>query len=80
MPTKYLHLDDRTAIHYGRAGATTLPGSPPRLDRGATLAFLHGEGGSAALWRRAVADLRDHSALAIDLRIRARELAAASVR
>jgi 3-oxoadipate enol-lactonase len=68
MPTKYLHLDDRTAIHYAHAGATTLPGTPPRLDRGATLVFLHGEGGSAALWRRAVVDFgADHSPLAIDL-------------
>ena len=68
MPTKDLHLDDRTAIHYAHAGATTLPGTPPRLDRGATLVFLHGEGGSAALWRRAVVDFgADHSPLAIDL-------------
>jgi pimeloyl-ACP methyl ester carboxylesterase len=68
MPTKYLHLDDRTAIHYAHAGRTTLPGLPPPLDRGAAIVLLHGEGGSAAMFRGAVERLgAAHSPVAIDL-------------
>jgi pimeloyl-ACP methyl ester carboxylesterase len=68
MPNKYLHLDDRTALHYAHAGATTLPGLPPAFDRGATIVLLHGEGGSAAMFRGAVERLQaKHGPLAIDL-------------
>ena len=68
MPTKYLHLDDRTAIHYAHAGRTTLPGVPPAFDRGAAIVFVHGEGGSAAMFRGAVERLgAAHGAVAVDL-------------
>lgn len=68
MPTKYLHLDDRTAIHYAHAGRTTLPDVPPPFDRGAAIVLLHGEGGSAAMFRGAVERLgAEHGPVAIDL-------------
>lgn len=68
MPTKYLHLDGDLAIHYAHAGPTTLPHVPPPLHRGRAIVFLHGEGGSAALWERQVAHFgAAHSPLAVDL-------------
>lgn len=67
MPTKYLYESD-LALHYVHTGPTTLPDRPPELRRGATLVFLHGEGGSAALWSRQLAHFAAaHSALALDL-------------
>ena len=67
MPIKYLRRDDH-ALHYVHAGPTTLPDCPPDLRRGACLLFLHGEGGSAALWSRQMKHFaRAHSPLALDL-------------
>jgi len=67
MPTKYLRNDDQ-ALYYVHAGATTLPDRPPELTRGAMLLFLHGEGGSAALWGRQMAHFAaSHSPVALDL-------------
>jgi pimeloyl-ACP methyl ester carboxylesterase len=68
MPTKYLRTSDDEALHYVHGGATTLPDQPPELRRGALLVFLHGEGGSAALWSRQVAHFAAaHSPVALDL-------------
>ncbi|HZR82129.1 MAG TPA: alpha/beta hydrolase [Candidatus Binatia bacterium] len=68
MPTKHLHLDEDTAIHVVHAGVSTLPHLPPPLGSGVALVFLHGEGGSAALWSRQIAHFaRAHSPVAIDL-------------
>jgi pimeloyl-ACP methyl ester carboxylesterase len=67
MPAKYLRRDG-DALHYVHTGATTLPDQPPELRRGACLVFLHGEGGSAALWSRQLAHFAAaHSPLALDL-------------
>lgn len=67
MPTKYLRRDDQ-ALHYLHTGPTTLPDRPPETSRGACLVFLHGEGGSAALWSRQLAHFGSaHSAIALDL-------------
>lgn len=67
MPTKYLRRDEH-ALHYVHTGPTTLPDQPPELRRGACLLFLHGEGGSAALWSRQMAHFAAaHSPLALDL-------------
>lgn len=67
MPTKFLRRDDQ-ALHYLHTGPTTLPDRPPETGRGTCLVFLHGEGGSAALWSRQLAHFgAAHSALALDL-------------
>jgi pimeloyl-ACP methyl ester carboxylesterase len=67
MPAKYLRRNDQ-ALHYLHTGPTTLPDRPPETGRGACLVFLHGEGGSAALWSRQLAHFAAaHSALALDL-------------
>ena len=67
MPIKYLRRDDQ-ALHYVHTGATTLPDRPPELRRGACLLFVHGEGGSAALWSRQLAHFAGaHSPIALDL-------------
>lgn len=67
MPAKYLRRD-ADALHYLHTGTTTLPDVPPPLRRGACLLFLHGEGGSAALWSRQLAHFAAaHSPLALDL-------------
>lgn len=69
MPTKHIHLEDDLAIHCIHAGPTTLPGAPPVLDHGRCIAFIHGEGGSAALWSRQIAHFAaaGDSPVAIDL-------------
>ncbi|MBY0275638.1 alpha/beta fold hydrolase [Candidatus Binatia bacterium] len=67
MPSKYLRRDDQ-ALHYVHTGPTTLPDRPPDTSHGACVVFLHGEGGSAALWSRQLAHFAAaHSALALDL-------------
>lgn len=67
MPAKYLRRD-ADALHYLHTGPTTLPDQPPELRRGACMLFLHGEGGSAALWARQLAHFATaHSPLALDL-------------
>jgi pimeloyl-ACP methyl ester carboxylesterase len=67
MPIKFLRRDDQ-ALHYLHTGPTTLPDRPPETSRGACLVFLHGEGGSAALWSRQLAHFASaHSAVALDL-------------
>lgn len=67
MPTKYVHQGD-LAIHYEHTGGTTLPDVPPPLDRGHTLLFLHGAGGTGRLWARQLAHFgASHSPVAIDL-------------
>lgn len=67
MPSKYLRRDDE-ALHYVHTGRTTLPDQPPELTAGATLLFLHGEGGSAPLWSRQLAHFAAaHSPVALDL-------------
>lgn len=67
MPSKYLRRSDE-ALHYVHTGRTTLPDQPPALTAGATLLFLHGEGGSAPLWSRQLAHFASvHSPIALDL-------------
>ena len=67
MPSKYVRFDD-FAVNVEHTGATTLPDRPPALSRGAFLVFVHGEGGSAPLWSRQLAELgAEHSPVAIDL-------------
>jgi pimeloyl-ACP methyl ester carboxylesterase len=67
MPTKFLRIGGE-AIHYLHTGPTTLPDTPPPLNRGAALLFLSGEGGSAAMWDAQLAHFgREHSPVAIDL-------------
>lgn len=67
MRTKFLRIGSE-AIHYLHTGKTTLPDTPPPLDRGAAIVFVSGEGGSAAMWGAQLAHFgRDHSPVAIDL-------------
>ena len=67
MPTKYLHRDG-LAIHYEHTGTSSLPDTPPPLDRGRFLLFLHGVGGNGRLWSRQLQHFATaHSPLALDL-------------
>jgi pimeloyl-ACP methyl ester carboxylesterase len=67
LRTKFLHLGD-DALHYLHTGATTLPGVPPALDRGALFLLVHGGGRNAGDFRRTLSGLEGrHSAVALDL-------------
>lgn len=67
MPTKYLHRDG-LAIHYEHTGTSSLPDTPPPLDCGRFLLFLHGVGGNGRLWSRQLQHFATaHSPLALDL-------------
>jgi pimeloyl-ACP methyl ester carboxylesterase len=57
VPQKYLTIGDTATLVHHR-GATTLPGSPPHTDRGATIVCLHEAGTSGAQF----SDLMDHLA------------------
>lgn len=48
MPTKYLTWEENIALRYLHAGPTTPPDVIPAWQDGATVVFLHGEGGSAS--------------------------------
>ncbi|MDG2009397.1 MAG: alpha/beta hydrolase [Candidatus Binatia bacterium] len=68
MPTKYLSWDDDTALRYLHAGPTTPPDVVPDWTRGATVVFLHGEGGSASHFDPQMAFFGEsNSPLALDL-------------
>ncbi len=66
MFSKYVSLDG-VAVNYFHTGPSTLPGTPPALERGELLLFLHGAGSNAHTWHRQVAHCETaHSALAVD--------------
>ena len=66
MFSKYTTVAD-TALNYFHTGASTLPGTPPALDRGELLVFLHGAGSNAHTWHRQLAHFEaTHSAVALD--------------
>lgn len=67
MPNKYAPIDGH-AVHFLHTGATSLPGVPPPLDRGALFVFVPGAGRNAGDFRRLLALLEPaHSAIALDL-------------
>jgi pimeloyl-ACP methyl ester carboxylesterase len=64
---KYVTIDG-TAIHYLHTGPSTLPGTPPALDRGHLFLLVHAAGSNAGMWRRQLEALgAEHSAVALDL-------------
>lgn len=66
MFSKYATVAD-TALNYFHTGASTLPGTPPALERGELLLFLHGAGSNAHTWHRQLAHFdAAHSAVALD--------------
>jgi len=66
MPSKYVTVAG-VATHLLYTPPTTLPTEPPRYQRGQVLLFLHGAGGNAGHWRRALGLLgARHSAVALD--------------
>ncbi len=66
MPQKYLTIDDTATLVHHR-GVTTLPGSPPRTDQGATIVCLHEAGTSGAQFGDLMDSLAaNHSPLAFD--------------
>ena len=55
------------ALNYFHTGASTLPGTPPALDRGELLLFLHGAGSNGHTWHRQLEYFdAAHSAVALD--------------
>jgi pimeloyl-ACP methyl ester carboxylesterase len=67
LPSKYAPIDGQ-AVHFLHTGATSLPGVPPPLGRGALFVFVHGAGRNAGDFRRLLALLEPaHSAIALDL-------------
>lgn len=65
--SKYVDLDGES-LHYLHTGATTLPGVPPALDRGALFLLIHGGGRNAGDWKRQLTGLAEnHSVVALDL-------------
>lgn len=67
MPSKYVTVDGG-AVHYLHTGPTTLPDTPPPLDRGSLFLLVHAAGSAAGMWRRQLDGLgAEHSALALDL-------------
>ena len=66
MPNKYLQIDGvATFVHH--TGATTLPETPPRTDRGEVFLCLHGEGGHGGLFAEILDALAErHSPIAFD--------------
>lgn len=66
MPQKYLAIGETATLVYHR-GQTTLPGSPPTTDNGATIVCLHEAGTSGAQFSDLMDHLADaHSPLAFD--------------
>jgi 3-oxoadipate enol-lactonase len=66
MRSKYVSVDG-IAVNYFHTGPSTLPTTPPALDRGATLLFLHGAGSNAHTWRQQLEHFdAEHSAVALD--------------
>lgn len=66
MFSKYVTVGG-TALNYVHTGASTLPGTPPALDRGEVLLFLHGAGSNAHTWHHQLRHLEpSHSAVALD--------------
>ena len=66
MFSKYVSIDG-VSLNYFHSGASTLPGTPPALDRGELLLFVHGAGSNAHTWRRQLAHAESaHSAVALD--------------
>ena len=66
MFSKYVAIDG-VAINYFHTGASTLPGTPPALERGELLLFAHGAGSNAHTWHRQLAHVAAaHSGLAFD--------------
>jgi len=66
MFSKYVTIDG-VAVNYFHTGASTLPGTPPALERGELLVFLHGAGSNAHTWHRQLAHCETaHSGLAVD--------------
>ena len=66
MRSKYVSVDG-IAVNYFHTGPSTLPTTPPPLDRGETLLFLHGAGSNAHTWRQQLEHFdAAHSAVAFD--------------
>jgi 3-oxoadipate enol-lactonase len=66
VPHKYAHVDG-VATFVEHVGPTTLPGRPPRLDRGETIVCLHGTGGNCGKFSELLKLLEPaHSPLAFD--------------
>lgn len=66
MFSKYVTIDG-VALNYFHSGPSTLPGTPPALDRGELLLFAHGAGSNAHTWHRQLAHVAAaHSGLAFD--------------
>ncbi len=66
MPQKYVTVGDTATLVHHR-GSTTLPGSPPRCEHGATIVCLHDAGVSGAQFSDVMDHLADaHSPLAYD--------------
>ncbi len=66
MWTKYVSLGD-VAVGYAHGGVSTLPDTPPALDVGELIVFVHDAGGNAALWQSTIEAIGDkHSVLALD--------------
>lgn len=67
MPSKYVTVQE-VAVHYLHTGPTTLPDTPPALDRGQLFLLVHAAGSNAGMWRRQIEGLGGrHSVVAIDL-------------
>jgi 3-oxoadipate enol-lactonase/4-carboxymuconolactone decarboxylase len=67
LPSKYVTVQD-VAVHYLHTGPTTLPDTPPALDRGQLFLLVHAAGSNAAMWRRQIEGLGGrHSVVAVDL-------------
>jgi 3-oxoadipate enol-lactonase/4-carboxymuconolactone decarboxylase len=67
MFSKYVDVGG-VAVNYFHGGRSTLPGSPPEMERGELLLFLHGAGSNAHTWRRQIEHFEQaHSPLAVDL-------------
>lgn len=66
MPNKYFQIDG-VATFVQHTGPSTLPGAPPRLERGRTLLCLHGAGGNGHLFSGVFESLAPgHSLVAFD--------------
>lgn len=66
MPNKYLQIDGvATFVHH--TGGTTLPDSPPVVERGEAVVCLHGAGGNGNLFADLMGELeKDHTLIAFD--------------
>jgi pimeloyl-ACP methyl ester carboxylesterase len=67
VPKKYFYVEG-VATFLQHAGGTTLPGAPPRTDRGRVVLCLHGAGGNSGQFADLLAALaQHHSPMAFDL-------------